>query len=303
MKPREVIAQAWMITVRENKLRHWGFFSAILETMLNAKLLMYQIWFGYSLFIVGEPIGFFEMEEYLLSILPLWLFITLAIAFVILILCEWVVPHMAKGAIIGLGAKSYLGEPVRGGLVLAMYNFFPLFGAHELLIFSSIPVCITIASLILRYLGPAAPFALMMLVTVWLVSNLAEFFWIFAEEAIVIRKSGFKEAFSDSFKLVISFLSHIVFLILLLFIIVLRIFANLILVLIVPGIVVGLGFLLTNFVFLPAAVSYSLSTVLGMVIIGFASYFFAYIEVFRQTVWTITYIELKKERELDLIEA
>ena len=36
---------------------------------------------------------------------------------------------------------------------------------------------------------------------------------------------------------------------------------------------------------------------------AFASYFLGYVTVFKHTVWTITYIELSKLKELDIIEA
>ena len=33
-----------------------------------------------------------------------------------------------------------------------------------------------------------------------------------------------------------------------------------------------------------------------------ASYFFAYLHVFKQTVWTLTYIELSSRKEQDIID-
>ena len=84
------------------------------------------------------------------------------------------------------------------------------------------------------------------------------------------------------------------------FVIILRILANVLMLILIPGIAVGIGFLLTRF--MPAVVSYSIATAIALIIITFASYFFAYLEVFRQCVWTITYIELSKLKELDVIE-
>ena len=71
-------------------------------------------------------------------------------------------------------------------------------------------------------------------------------------------------------------------------------------VILIPAIVIGIGFSLTFL--LPTAISYSIAAVIGLVIIFLSSYFFAYLEVFRQTVWTLTYIELCKLKDLDLIE-
>lgn len=300
MNPREIVAAAWAITNKEKQMRRWGFASSILQTLLNVKLLIYQAWFAYSYFVLKDPIGFFTIEEKLLEYLPFGVFLTIMISFVLLLVVEWLFPHIAKGAIIGLAAKSYRKEEVKGGLVLGMYNFFPIFGAHEMLALSGASLCITICSLILRYGGAAAPAGITIVFSLFLFSVIMEFFWIFAEEAIVIRKRGFKAALGHSFKLVISHLGHVVFLMLLMFIIILRVIANLLMIIIIPGFAVGIGFLLTRF--LPAAVSWSIAVTAALVIIGLASYFFAYLEVFRQTVWTLTYLELSKLKELDVIE-
>ena len=299
-KPRDIIAQAWAMTKREHTIRKWGFVAALLGTLLNTKLFIYQAWLVYSYF-QGDPIGFLTMEKVLFESFPFWFFVVLMIFFGVLLIIEWLFPHLAKGAIIGLAAKSHKKEEVKGGLVLAIYNFFPLFALHELLMLSSATMTITLCSLALRYGGGAGPIMVVILATAWLVSNILEFFWIFAEEAVVIRKHGMRDAIRTSFKLVISYLGHVVFLILLMFIIILRIFANLLMVILVPAIVLGIGFLLGSF--LPPVISYTVSTIIGLLLIVVASYLCSYLEIFRQTVWTITYIELSKLKELDVIEA
>ena len=300
MTPREIVAKAWAITTKEASLRKWGFASAFLETLLNAKLFAFQAWLLYSYFVLRNPIGFFTFEKILFDNTPRWLAITIYAIFILLLLIEWIFPHFAKGAIIGLGAKSYQKEEVKGGLVLAVYNFFPLFAIHEMLVISGLTTAITLCSLSLRYGGAASFWGVIIVMTVWLFSNIMEFFWIFAEEAVVIRKEGIKRSISRSCKLVISHLGHIVFLLLLMFFIMLRIIANILMVVLIPAIVLGVGFSLT--LLLTPIISYSIGALLGVAIIFFASYFFAYLEVFRQTVWTLTYIELCKVKDLDLIE-
>ena len=301
MKPRDIIAKSWAITKKEREIRKWGFAHSLLRTLLNAKLFFYQSWLGYSYFVLKDPIGFMTIEKVIWENLPMWLSILIIGFFILLVIVEMLFPHMAKGAIIGLAAKSYKKEEVKGGLVLGIYNFFPLFAVHEILVLSSFTATVTLCSLSLRYGGAVGPIACALLATIWLFSNILEFFWIFSEEAIVIKKVGIKEGIKQSFKLVISYLGHVVFLFLLLFVILLRIVANLLMIVLVPAIVLSLGLFLATL--MPAVVSYTISSILGLTIIGFASYFFAYIEVFRQTVWTITYIELSKLKDLDVIEA
>jgi len=299
MNPREIIAQAWAITLKERQLRRWGFASSLLETLLNTKLLVYQTWFLIS-YLQGDPIGFFADVELLSEYLSFGWVVAIVTFFLILIFIEWIFPHFAKGAIIGLAAKSYKKEEVKGGLVLSVYNFFPLFAIHEFFFLSSISMVITLSSLLLRYSPEIALFGIFLLVLLFIGTNVLRFFFIMSEEGVVIRKLGIGQAMRASFKLVISYLGHVVFLLILGFLISLRIFLNVIMIFLIPGIIIGIVFLFSSF--LPIGIAIGIGTVIGLIILGFASYLFAYIEVFRQNVWTITYLELSKLKELDVIE-
>lgn len=299
MNPRDIIAQAWAITLKENQLRKWGFASALLETLLSTKLLIYQIWFLIT-YLQGNPIGFFADVEWLSQRMPFGWVVAIVGTFLILLFIEWIFPHFAKGAIIGLAAKSYKKEEVKGGLVLAVYNFFPLFAIHEVFFIGSVSMVITLTSILLRYGPEIAPFGIFLLLLFFAGANILRFFFIMSEEGVVIRKLGIGQAMSASFKLVISYLGHVVFLLILGFLISLRIFLNVIMIFLIPGIVIGVAFVFSSF--LPINIAVTIGIILGCIIIGFTSYLFAYLEVFRQNVWTITYLELSRLKELDVIE-
>ena len=301
MTPRDIIAKAWAMTKKETQLRRWGFASALLETLLNIKLLIYQSWFFYLYVIKGETISFFAMEELFLDYMPASAAWTLIIIIFSMVAIELIFPHFAKGAIIGLAAKSHKKQEVKGGLVLALYNCMPIFIVHELFVLGGISTVITIASLMIRY-GPAGDFLLLPLALLgffWVFSNILQFFAAFAEEAIVIHKLGPFAAIAKSMKLIISHLGHVVFLLILLFVISLRIIINIVMILLVPGVVIGVGLLLAQF--LSPVVSYTIGSIVGLALTVVASYFFAYITVFKQTVWTITYLELSQLKDLDVI--
>ncbi len=300
MTPREIIANAWQITIREAPLRRWGFAQTLLETLLEAKLVFYQIYFIYTYMKEGEGAGFFDIEAILYKQLPLWLFLTIVITFVLMVIIEIFLPKMCLGAVIGLAAKSYRKEEIRGGLVLALYNFWPIFAIQEFFLFSSIVTTVTTISLALRYGTEGLRFAAIgFILFFFLFSNILKFFASFAEEAIVIRKVGLFRAMGQSFKLIVSYLSHVMFLLILLLMISLRIAMNAVIILLVPGIAIGLGLLLP--IFLPSALSYTIATVVTVITIIFVSYFLTYLHVFKQTVWTITYLELSTKKDLDVI--
>lgn len=300
MTPRELIAEAWAIVSREKLIRRWAFASSLLQTLFSLKLLIYQVYFAYTYFFLGEGAGFFDIEIMLFHSIPFGVFLTLAILFILLIVVELLLPHICHGAIVGLAAKSFRGESMKGGLVLGLYNFFPIFGIHEFLVLASTSMAITISSLILRYVSaPLSYWSIGMLLILFCISNVLKFFFSFGIEAIVIEKKGVIEAIGRSFKLIVSHLAHVMFLLLLLFVIAIRIALNVAMVIIIPGLVIGLGSVLTFF--LSPLISYSIAGTVGVALIIVASYFFAYIQAFKYTVWTITYLELMKEKDLDVI--
>ncbi len=300
MTPREIIAKAWAITKKESSIRRWSFTSSFLETLLNLKLLSYQLYFWYKYFYTDGDAGFFDIEKYLYENTPFNVFLTIIIIFILMVIVEFFVPHMCLGAIIGLGAKAYRKEEMKGGLVLALYNFFPIFAIHEFLFLSSVSTIITAISLMIRYVDdPLKTPSIIMVLILFTVASLLRFFFSFAEEAVVIRKIGIFDAIGKSFKLIVSHLSHIMFLLILLFVISLRILINTLMILLIPGAVIGIGFLLA--MFLSPIVSYVLAGAIGIILILIASYFFAYLHAFKQTVWTLTYLELSAKKDLDVI--
>lgn len=300
MTPREIIAQAWAITKKEPSLRRWAFTSSLLETLLSIKLIGYQVFFAYKYFLLHETTGFFDVELMIIRTWPPWISAIVIGLFILLVITEWFMPHLCLGAIIGLAAKSHRKEPVRGGLVLGLYNFFSIFAIHEFLTLSSVSLLITAVSLSLRYIdGSMQRLIITMFLIFFGVSLILKFFFSFAEEAVVTQKLDIFHAIGRSYKLIVSNLSHIVFLLLLLFVISLRIIVNAIMIVLIPAIIVGLGLLLATI--LPDALSYTIAGIVGVVLIVAASYMFAYILAFKSTVWTLTYLELIKHKDLDVI--
>lgn len=298
MTPREIIAEAWKITTEKKALRRWGFTSAFFETLLNVKLLIYQTYFAYEQLYKGGQAGFFDVEIWLYRMVDPAVFWTIAVLFCLLVVVEFFMPHLCLGAIIGLSAKAYRKEELKGGLVLGLYNFFSIFTLHEIPILSKFTTLITVLSLMIRYIdGNVKYSAMIAAILLFCFSNIVKFFLSFAEEDVVIRKANVFEAMGRSFKLIVSHLGHIMFLLILLFVISLRIVLNALTILIIPGIVVGLGVVLTTF--LSHSISYSIAGIVGFALVIVASYFFAYLHVFRQAVWTLTYLELRAKKDLD----
>lgn len=300
MTPREIIAEAWRMTTQERVLWRWGFYASLLETLLNVKMFSYLFYSAYE-YSKGHTTGFFDLELIIYENTPPWFFWSFVTTLLVLFVIEIFMPHFASGALIGLAAKAHKKEPLKGGLVLALYNFFSIFAAHEILVFSGWSLAISSSWMIYRYIDGSMKFVLIWaLIGLWVISNIFKFFFSFAEEGIVIQKLGVFEAMGRSTKLIVSYLGHVMFLLLLLLIISLRIVVNVLLVFLIPAAVIGMSIALT-YIFVPF-VSYLISGILGLILVVFVSYFMAYLHVFRQTVWTVTYLELSKKKDLDVIE-
>ncbi len=299
MTPREIIAQAWAITTTQVSVRRWSFTSAFFETLLDAKLLIYQVYFLIT-YLQGKAAGFFDIEYKIYDSMPHVVFWSFIIFLILLITVELFIPHLCLGAIIGLAAKTHRKEDVKGGLVLGLYNFFPIFAIHEFLILASFTTITTVTSLILRYIdAPVKWWALILLYILFLFSTLIRFFFSFANQAVVLERISIFNAMGKSFKLIVSHLSHVMFLMLLLFVISVRILLNIATIILIPAIIFGIGFLLAQF-FSPV-LSWFIAAGIGVALTMGASYFLAYLHAFKHTVWTITYLELIKQKDLDVI--
>lgn len=298
LTPREIIAQAWTVTTTEPALKRWGFTGSALRLLLDIKLVGYQFYFAYA-YISGKEVGLFDDGIWLYNNAPIAVFWVVIISFLLLVVTELFLPIFCDGAIIGLTAKSHNKERVSGGFILGMYNFFPIFAVHELFVFSGINLLVTAISILLRYGSGLTSFMIVVACILWLLSSVLSFLASFAEPAIVIKKAGVFESIGQSVKLTFSYPGHIIFLILLLLIISFRIFVNLVILILIPGLVIGLGIVLTYI--LTPVISYTIAGVLALILTLVAAYFFMYMHVFKQAVWTIMYMELTKEKELDKI--
>ncbi|MDD5054887.1 MAG: hypothetical protein PHZ00_01315 [Candidatus Peribacteraceae bacterium] len=298
LTPREIIAQAWTITTTEPALKRWGFFGTFFRLLLDIKLIAYQIYFLVAL-LHQKEVGLFDDAIWLYDKVSFGMFVTIVVLFLLLLLVEIFVPSMTDGPIIGLTAKSYKREPVQGGFILGLYNFFPIFTVHELFVFSGVNLLITAVSILMRYGAGLTPFLIVIAVLLWIMSSVLKFLSSFAEPAIVIDKIGIFQSVSKSIKLVFSYPQHVIFLIILLIMITIRVFVNTILIVLIPGAAFGLGIVLT-YVFTPV-ISYSVAGVAGLVMIFVMAYYFTYLHVFKQTVWTLMYMELKGQKEMDVI--
>ena len=305
MTPREIITDAWHITQKQRKvLLPWGALDAFVLLIGAMLFVSYQTYVLSVFFRTGVTPSWQDVFAIVWAFVQGKPFlvvsiITTAIIYVLL----WIfIPRFATAALIGLAAKIRNNDEPKGGLVIGVFNFLPLVELAAALGAIGAKTLFSVWSLVVRYMtGIEGIFSTAVILLVfWAVSFVFHFLFTFAEEAVVIRKVGIFSALGQSFKMVLSYLSKVVLIAVLLLIIMLRIVVNALIIFIIPSVVMGLGLFLARF--FPEIVSFGISGGIGLICIGFASYFLGYVTVFKHTVWTITYLELLKEKELDVIE-
>lgn len=298
MTPREIVAEAWAIAKREKKLWQWGFMASFFAILLSVKFLSFQTYIFYEYFFGHNEAGMFDMELWLINNTPPWFWMSTFITFIVLLIVEFFMPHFTEGAIIGLTVKAHRKEPLEGGLVLGLYNFFPIFAIHEFFFLASWNLVISGVSLTLRYLPESMHMIIIpAIIFLFIFSNFFSFLTSFAPEGCVIKKMGPVESAMRSYKLIVSHLSHVLFLLILLLVISVRIIINTFVVFLIPAAVVGIALALT-YVFSPF-ISYLIGAGIGVILIVVASYALAYLHIFRRAVWTLTFLELDSRKDLD----
>lgn len=298
LTPREIIAEAWHITTTHRQLRMWGFLRTFFVLLLDLKLLSYQLYFLYS-YISGHQVGLLDDWILLYENAPMWVFVTVLVLFLLVLFVELFLPSLCDGAIIGLAAKARNKEKMEGGFILGLYNYFPILTLHEVFVFSGVSTFITASSLILRYTEGLKFPLLFVAIILWIISSTLRFFASFSEEGVVINKLGVFESAGRSIKLTVSYLGHVVFLSLLMVVIGLRVVINAVVIVLLPSILFSLGTVLTWF--LAPTIAWGIIGVIGMIMVLVLAYGLTYLNVFRQTVWTVMYMEMNKQKDLDAI--
>ena len=302
MTPRDIIARAWTMTLEEKVLWPWGIVTAFAETLQSVQFISLQSWYFYTLIVDKRRVDFVAVWNTITDTLPMWFIVFIAITWGLTWSITKLIPTFSKGAIIGLAAKIHNEQDHRGGLVMALYNFVKIAEFHGMFMLANTSLVLWCSSLAIRWLddGGSTAVTLIVLWTLWFFSSFLYLISSFAEEGVVIKKHGVFKAVSESMKLFVSHVGHIVFVMILLLVISIRIFVSAVAFVLLPIIVIGIALGLMTF--LSKVVSALIAGVIGIALLAVVSYFFSYLVLFQQTVWTLTYMELSKLKDVDVID-
>lgn len=224
--------------------------------------------------------------------------ILLIVLTAIIVLLYFTLPIFCKASLTQLIARKRNGQDVKtiDGVSYGFLHFLPLFEYRLLIRTFSFFGLIGEASFIARNLGTGAleilliPFAL-----VFVVGLILLLLFTYSEYFIIIDGTGMMAAMSSSMRLVVRHWQHTFLMLILMVLITLRIFLNIILVLLIPAaIIVSTGVLAS---FALAKIGVVVGVIIGLVGLYFAAYLGSVLEVFSTSVWVFTFLELTSKAE------
>lgn len=280
----------------------YTFLPSLLNTLIGILYLLYQF-FSFKrspLFenadksflseVISTTVGFLNSHG------NLWI-TALSTAAIILVL-YLLLPTLCQGGLIQLIARKWRGKDVNisDGISLGLLVFLPLLEYHLLIKGFSIISLFTEAAFVLRNLGPGALQTLLPVFSVAaLIGFLLTLLFTYSEFFIVLHKKPVLRSMGRSAKLVLISWRHTFLIGILMLIIGLRIFINIIAVLLVPSLLFfSAGFLATITL---TKIGIAIGVLVSGIGLFVASYFTGILQLFATSVWTFTFIALTHEKQ------
>lgn len=304
MQYKKIIAEAWEFTQKEKKLIIWyGFFPSVLTLGVSIIYVGYQFFsFRSSPLFLNEKKSFiiqlFEQIADFLSGKPT---LTLALigGAVLLGLLYLLLPTLFQGSIIQYISRKHNGQEVSlpRALGYGWKSFLPLLEFHTIAKSFSVIAIITEIGFILRNFDlqtvKILSIPILLIAGVGVILSLL---FTYTDYFIVIDEEEVFKSISRSVNLVMNHWQHTILMMILMVIIGIRILLNILIILAVPaiiifsaGVVAALGI---------ETVGIYIGAALGGITLLFAAYFAAIINIFANSVWTITFLNLTQEQNL-----
>jgi hypothetical protein len=308
MNYRQVIAESWSFTQKNKRLILWyGCIPALFEIVSGIGFIVYQYFafkkselFDYhgpsflsELFSFGWNFFKTDVGRGVILLIVAGLGILLYLALPTLLQCA-AVQYIARRR---NKQEATLGDGMRHGV----FSFLPVLEYHAMIKIFAFFWLLSEAAFVLRNLGmDAFQFLGPVFFIVFLFGLLLSLLFTYTVFYIIIDGKNVMKSIGLSIKLVILNWTHTFLITVLMLIIGVRIVIQLIIVLSIPAITLLLGgYLATTML---AGVGYILAGILGVIALIFAVYLSGIIEIFSNTVWTFTFLELTEKGEISARE-
>lgn len=287
-----------MSVIKRKQLVKFGIFPSIIILIVSILYVYYQYQsFNYKIHYDSSFVLNFLVPVIWNIISSNAYFLVFSIIISLLFLLIWLfIPILCRGAITKSVFNIRSLQKNTGVFANSLLHFFPLFEAS--LLFRSIAPITFFSqfSFVARNTSIEAGFAFIpVFIFLSIIGLIAMVFFMFIVQVIIIKKLNFSKSVKYSSKLVVTNFFKSIKLLILLFLIEFRIIINVIFILGIPlGMFFIAGILASVFSFMVTVI---IITVISLISTLFAVYIMGTLFVFKETIWTISFIELDKEME------
>lgn len=307
MTYRAIIQEAWHYTQTHKKVIYWyGFLPSIFTTTAGVIYMGYQFFaFRESEFFLNSPKSFLaQVLSFAYDFLSRHadssiLIITIA---VILFAIYMLLPTLTQAAAIQVIARHRNGQEatIGDGFKHGIKSYLVLFEYHTAVKFFGVFTILFDAGFVLRHSLNLFLTLIPIFVVLLILGFIMTLLFTYADLFIIIDDEGVMSSIAKSAKLVLIHWQRTVLITILMGIITLRIFLQIILLLLVPAaILLAAGYIATVTLHIIGVV---IGSIIGLAALFFAAYLGAVIEIFAYGVYTYTFLDLTSEKEISARE-
>lgn len=304
MNYKTIIKDAWYLTQQNKNLMWWyAFAPEFIGILVGIFEVVYQVMSFWKSPVFHEYTGDSFIREMWDYFVQFWsshssLAIVMIILVAVIFLLYLFLPIFCKAALVQLIARKRSGQSVKplDGISFGFLHFLPLFEYRLAIKTFSLMGIFTLASFVIRNMGAdifkllLVPFILVLIFGLALALLLT-----YSQYFIIIDGKKVISSMGESIHLVVRHWQHTFLMLILMALITLRIFLNIILVLLIPGLIVFSTAALAAFAL--AKVGFVIGVIAALVGLYFAAYLGGILEVFSNSVWVFTFLALTEKGE------
>lgn len=299
MDYKAIVKESWELTQSNKGLLWLGSISAFITTIAGIVILIYQITSFQHSALFGGHFDYNELVGQAVTVIQNHTFLSFLLVgiSIILLIIYMFVPLIINGALIDLISKIKQNRPLKGGVGKGIMCLFPMVKYHALISPFGLFSILMEISFILRLSGlEIMYFVLPFFILFFLIGFIMIIIFSFADQYIILENSSFIAAMGHSTKLVLVNFRETIFLMLLMLLISVRIFINVILILLVPFLIITVSGYLASIML--AQIGTYIAIGVGVILLFLTAYFIGTLNVFTSAVWTLSFLEMRKEEDV-----
>ncbi len=303
-RAKNIVYNAWEIVKKERHLIKFGFWPSFFVLIVSGAYIFYQIQaFMHSPLFSSKHINYTKIFSIVLDFAKSNQGISIAfiITAILVLIAYFFLPIICEGALVHLISNIYHGKESKHGLSTGIFRFLPLFETNVVKGTMKPTSFFTEWSFVIRNLGPGRAWLLTpFLIFFLLIGVVMLFFFAFTSQFIVLEKDSFALSIKNSIKMVIRNIGTTFSLFLIFILIELRVILNIAVILFIPIAVIFISGIFNTLLSMET-VAIIIAGIVVLILLVLTAYITGTLSVFANAIWTLAYLEFKKEEQEDEI--